>query len=246
MMPPMEVPWPPMNLVAECTTMSAPWLRGWHRYGVASVLSTTSGICCRGRPGDTLEVEHVTLRVAQGLGEEGLGVGPDGGPPGVEVVGVVDEGRLDAELGQRVVEQVVGAAVERGRRDDVAAVLGQVQQGHGLGGLSAGDGQGGHTTFERGDPLLEDGLRRVHDPGVDVPELLQPEERRRVRGVAEGVARGLVDRHGAGAGGGVRCGTGVDLASLEAPVGHGNSLLLHGRRPNARRPTSAAMVTKLT
>ena len=33
-----------MNLVAECTTMSTPWLSGWHRYGVASVLSMTSGM----------------------------------------------------------------------------------------------------------------------------------------------------------------------------------------------------------
>ena len=45
----------------------------------------------------------------------------------VEVVGVVDEGDLDAQLGQRVVEQVVGAAVERRRRHDVVAGLGQVQ-----------------------------------------------------------------------------------------------------------------------
>src|SRR5262245_22597756 len=39
----MELPCPPMNLVSECTTMSAPCTFGWHRYGVASVLSTISG-----------------------------------------------------------------------------------------------------------------------------------------------------------------------------------------------------------
>ena len=27
--PPIEVPWPPMNFVAECTTMSAPHRSGW-------------------------------------------------------------------------------------------------------------------------------------------------------------------------------------------------------------------------
>ncbi len=26
--PPIAVPWPPMNFVAECTTMSAPWAKG--------------------------------------------------------------------------------------------------------------------------------------------------------------------------------------------------------------------------
>ena len=42
----MEVPWPPMNLVAEWITMSAPHSIGRHRYGVANVLSTISGSSC--------------------------------------------------------------------------------------------------------------------------------------------------------------------------------------------------------
>ncbi len=175
-----------------------------------------------------LEVEDVTLGVAERLGVEGLGVGPDGGPPGVEVVGVVDEGDLDPELGQRVVEQVVGAAVQGGRRDHVAAVLGQVEQGDGLGRLAAGHGQRRHPALEGGHPLLEDGLGRVHDPGVDVAQLLQPEQGGGVGGVAEGVAGGLVDRHGPGPGGGVGHGSGVDLTGLESPVGHGSGLLGDG------------------
>ncbi len=44
--PPMLVPWPPRNLVAECTTMSAPHSIGRHRYGVAKVLSTMRGRSC--------------------------------------------------------------------------------------------------------------------------------------------------------------------------------------------------------
>src|SRR5262249_46828352 len=39
----MELPWPPRNLVSECTTMSAPQSIGLQRYGVAKVLSTISG-----------------------------------------------------------------------------------------------------------------------------------------------------------------------------------------------------------
>ena len=39
----MVVPWPPMYLVSECTTMSAPCSKGRHRYGVGTVLSTMSG-----------------------------------------------------------------------------------------------------------------------------------------------------------------------------------------------------------
>ena len=44
MTPPIDVPWPPMNFVAECVTMSAPCASGLHRYGDASVLSITSGM----------------------------------------------------------------------------------------------------------------------------------------------------------------------------------------------------------
>ncbi len=42
----MLVPCPPMNLVAEWITMSAPHSIGRHRYGVANVLSTISGNSC--------------------------------------------------------------------------------------------------------------------------------------------------------------------------------------------------------
>ncbi len=41
--PPSVVPCPPMNLVSECTTMSAPYSIGRSRIGVATVLSTISG-----------------------------------------------------------------------------------------------------------------------------------------------------------------------------------------------------------
>ncbi len=43
MTPPMVVPCPPRNLVAECTMMSAPCSNGRMRNGVAIVLSTMRG-----------------------------------------------------------------------------------------------------------------------------------------------------------------------------------------------------------
>ena len=42
--PPIAVPCPPINFVAEWTTISAPYSIGRIRYGVANVESTTSGI----------------------------------------------------------------------------------------------------------------------------------------------------------------------------------------------------------
>ena len=50
------------------------------------------------------------------------------------------------------------------------------------------------SALESGDALLEHVGGRVHDPGVDVPELLQPEEASGVVGVVEDVAGSRVDR----------------------------------------------------
>ena len=47
MIPPMEVPCPPIHLVADAVTMFAPWAIGWQRNPPApKVLSTTNGIPC--------------------------------------------------------------------------------------------------------------------------------------------------------------------------------------------------------
>ena len=185
--------------------MSAPWASGWIRYGVAMVLSTISGTPASwATAGDAGDVEDVDLRVGDRLGEERLGVRAHGRPPGVQVVGVLDEADLDAELGQRVVEQVVGAAVEPRAGDDVVARVGQVEDREGLGGLTRGQEQRRDAAFERGDALLDDVLRRVHDPGVDVARLGEPEQRGGVLGAVEGVRGGLVDRQRARVGRDIR------------------------------------------
>ena len=170
--------------------MSAPCAIGWIRYGVATVLSTISGTPQLVRDGrDVGDVEDVVLRVGDGLREERLGVGPHGRAPGLQVVGILDEADLDADLGQRVVEQVVGAAVQPRAGHDVVAGAGQVEDREGLGGLTGGQEQRRDAAFQRGDALLDDGGGRVADAGVDVALDLQPEQRRGVCGVVERVAR---------------------------------------------------------
>ena len=54
------------------------------------------------------------------------------------------------------------------------------------------------AALERREALFEDVVRRVHEPGVDVAELLQREEVRAVLGVVEVVRRRPVHRNGAG------------------------------------------------
>ena len=206
--------------------MSAPHSSGRMRNGVATVLSMISGTptsCATARDG--LDVEHVVLGVRDRLAEEQLRVRLHRGPPGLRVVGVLDERRRDAQLRQRVVQQVVGAAVQARARHDVVAGLGDVEERERLRRLAAGHQQGGDAALEGSDAVLDHGLGRVHDAGVDVAELLEPEQVRGVRGVVERVRRGLVDRQGAGVGRAVRRLAGVDLLRLEGPgVAHGISL----------------------
>ncbi|CAB4660498.1 unannotated protein [freshwater metagenome] len=85
---------------------------------------------------DTFDVEHVIARVANCLAVEGLGVRTNCVTPFIEVVGIFDERCFDAELRERVVKEVVGAAVQRCRGNDVAARFGKVLNGESLSGLT--------------------------------------------------------------------------------------------------------------
>ncbi len=179
-----------------------------------------------GHVGHALDVEDVVHRVADGLAVEGLGVGAHGPAPGVEIVDVVHERGLDPELGQGVVQQVVGAAVQGGPGHDVAAGLGQVHDGHRLGRLARRHhqgprhpgGGGAQAVLQGGQPNLGHPLGGVHDPGVDHARLGQGEQVGGVVRVAELVGRGLVDGHGPGPGGDVGLLPGVDLSCLETPT----------------------------
>jgi hypothetical protein len=131
-------------------------------------------------------------------------------------------------LRQGVVEEVVGAAVEARGRDDLVAGGGQVEDRRGLRGLPGGVSERPDAAFEGGDPLLQDVGRRVHDPRVDVAELLQSEEVGGVVRVVEDVGGCLVDRDGAGAGGRIHLLPGMEGQGLE-PLGRrlGRLLVAH-------------------
>ena len=206
--------------------MSAPHSSGRIRNGVGhGVVDHQRDAVGVGDGGDAFDVEHVVLRVRDRLAEEDLGVRLDRGFPLSEVVRIVHERHLDAELRQGVVQQVVRAAVQRRRGDHVVAGLAQRHEGERLGGLAGGDGEragqadgGGAAAFECVDPGLQRRLRRVHDAGVDVADLGEPEQVRGVVGVAELVRRRLIDRHRPGAGRRVGLAADVDLLGLESPV----------------------------
>ena len=205
-----------MNLVAECTTMCAPCSNGRHRYGVANVLSITSG-----RPGvvgdlrPAGDVEHVDARVADRLGVEHARALVDRGAHGVEVVRV-DEAHVDAEARQLQRELVVRAAVEVLRRDDAVAARDERQHRDRGRGHAGGRRERPHPALEHRHALLEGGVGRVDDARVGVAEAVEVEQVGRVLRVLEDVGRRLVDRLRARAGGRVDALAGVDLQRVEA------------------------------
>ena len=99
-----------------------------------------------------------------------------------------------------------------------------VQDRQGLGRLAGGHEQSSETAFECCDAILDSGLGRVHDAGVDIAQFLQREQVRRMRRVIEDVRGGHVNRQCTGVGGRVRRLAGMDLESVERPgVAHENS-----------------------
>ena len=168
-----------------------------------------------GNLGDGVDVGDVGVGVAEGLEVDEGGVVLDGRLDLVEVVGV-DEGGRDAVLRERVLEQVVGAAIDGLLGDHMIAGLGERLDGVGDGGGAGGDSETGHATLERGDAVLEDALRGVGQAAVDVAGIGEAEAVGGVLGVTEDVARGLVDGHGTGVGGGIgRLLADVELKGLE-------------------------------
>ena len=148
---------------------------------------------------DAFEVGHVGVGVAEGLGVDDLGVGPDGGFERLQVVDVQD-GVLDALRGEGVGDEVVAAAVEVVGRDDVVALLQDVLEGVGDGRGAGSDGETRHAAFQCGYALFEDGLGGVGQAAVDVAGVAQAEAVGGVLAVAEDVGGRLVDGDCAGVG----------------------------------------------
>ena len=133
-----------------------------------------------GHFGQSLEIVDVVLRVADRFHVKQPRIVVDRGVDELRRRGVGESG-LDPEFRKGVTEKIVGSAVKVTCGYNVLARLRDIKRGQGYGRLSGGYGQGAHPAVECGQPLFQDLGRGVHDPGVNVPELLQGEEVRRVQ-----------------------------------------------------------------
>src|SRR5665213_133130 len=194
-------------------------------------------------PGNRGDVEDVELRVSERLGEHRLRVRPNRRFERRRI-GRIDQRHLDPEPRERVDDRIVRAAVQRGGADDVIARARDVQQREDRRGLTAGKSERADAAFERRQPLFEHVGRRVHDPRVDVAELLQREQPLGVRGIVERVRRGLVDRDGPRLGGRVAAMAAVQGDGFESASRRGVQGAAHRGSPSRMRRARKGWKTK--
>ena len=107
----------------------------------------------------------------------------------------VGKARGDALARQDMREQGMRRAIELRDRDDVAAAVGEIDEGEMQRRLSGRDRERADAAFEFGDALFKHGGGRIGDPAVAIAFRFEVEQGRAVIGAVEGIGDGLVDRN---------------------------------------------------
>ncbi len=169
----------------------------------------------------TAAIASISVMVPPGLAieldEDRLGVRRHRALEASDVVGVGPD-HIPSKTLEGVAELVDRAAIELARRDEFVTGVEQHLESHNLCRVAGGYRQCRGAAFESCDTLLQHRLRRVADPGIDIAERLQAEQRSGVIGIVEHEGRGLVDR---------RCPRAGSRIGLRARV--------HGKGGKARR-----------
>ena len=174
-----------------------------------------------GHASETFDIGYVARRIANALAKNRAGVFIDEFFNGAGVV-ALRKASFNSLLRQNVREESVGGAVELGKRYDVVAHFGDVDERVVDRGHAGADAKGFDAAFERGDALFEDGVGRIADARVDVALDIEIEESRTVRGVVELEGHGLIDGYGHGFGRGIAIVAGVNRDGFEL---HGFALV---------------------
>ena len=163
-------------------------------------------------------VDQSGVGVADGFNKQRLRVAVDRVFKRVFLVRV-HKGGGDTILGQGVLQQVVGTAVNGFGGDDVVARAGEVQEGVGDRRRTGRHAQRRHAAFQRRNALLKSVHRGVGQTAVNVARVRQTEPCRRVSRVFEHIRSGLINRYCAGIGHRVRLFlSGVQLNGFEFVV----------------------------
>ena len=200
------------NHAAESRTVTADELRCRMHDDISTVFErtnqvrSTEGVVDHDRNlvlvsefGDGFDVRDVGVRVAERFNEDELGVGLDRAFDFLEVVDV-DESRFNAELAERMFQEVVGATVNGALCDHVVTLASESRDGISKSCCTGSDCETCDTAFESGDALFKNVLRGIGEAAVNVACILQMETVRSVLSAVEHVRGGLVYRNCAGIG----------------------------------------------
>ena len=185
MTPPIELPWPPMNLVSEWHDNVGAVFDRPHQVGRRQRIVDDQRNAVFARDlGNRLDVDELAARICQALDEDGAGFGVDLAFEGGNAVDI-GPAHLPAVILESSAELVDRAAVEFSCRDEILARPHDTVEDQVLRRVARRSRKRRRAALERCDLLFQHGLGRVHDAGVDVAEGLQPEQRGRMVGVLE-------------------------------------------------------------
>ena len=186
---------PPIHLVHDSTTRSAPSSSGRQRYGEAKVLSTTTSDAVPVRPLDQVgQVGHDDRGVGDRLQVEHPGPGVSAASTASRSVGI-DEDRLHAEAREDLGHQRPRAAVDGARRHDPIPGPGQAEQRAVDGGHARREAVGRLRALQLGNRAGHRGRGRVVDPRVGEARLPIGEDVTQLGRVLRRERGGLVDGH---------------------------------------------------
>ncbi len=171
-----------------------------------------------GKAADICHVDDVERRIGRRLEEEDLGVGADRLFPGL-VVARVDDGVLDAEAAEHIVDNPAARAEGGPARNDMIAGRKLAEQGRRHRGHAGRLGAAGLGAFEQRDALLQHGSGRVLHARIDHAGLFAREARGHRLGIVVAIARVQEERL-----------AGLTLIAAPGAAAHG----LSGRLPAAR------------
>ena len=148
-----------------------------------------------GRHREALDVEHRQGRIRDGLAEDALGVGAEGGRQLLIGAVRIHEGALQPHAGHGVGEQVVGATVDGRGGHHMIARAGNVEHGEEVRRLARGGEHGRRAPFQRSDLGRHRVVGGVGQTRIEVTGLLQIEQTAHVLGGVVLPGGVLVNRH---------------------------------------------------
>ena len=163
-----------------------------------------------GNFGNRIQVGHIKPWVAHGFTKQSFGFGRDRSG---KILGIIRIHKvyLDPKLGQDVIKLGIGTTVEIVGGDDLISRFSDIYYGVKYSTGTGSDAQTGGSALEGSHPLLEHIGGWVHQAGVNIAQFAQAKEIGGMLGVVKNIGAGLVQRYGAGIGGGVWL-----VASMEA------------------------------